>query len=239
MRMNTANRRRFLGALAASAATALAANRLSSQPASAIARPKLVGVACSPRQGKTTRAAVQLALDAAKSAHPELEIELIDLAGLKIPGEVAAGVPLDPGEQDDFPAVADKLAHPHVIGLIVGTPVYMGTMSALCKAFLDRCITFRRDWTLRDKVAGALAVGGSRHGGQDTTVLAVIAALMRQDVIVVGDGKPIGHPGATLQSEKESIDTDESGRASAQGLGRRVAEVALRLAGSANPPAKP
>jgi len=227
--MNPASRRRFLRGLSLSAAGGLAATHVLSQSASGGAGPKLVGVACSPREGKTTRAAVQLALDAAREANPGLEIELIDLAGLRIPGELAAGLPLREGETDDFPQVAEKLADPRVVGLIVGTPVYMGTMSALCKAFLDRCIMFRRTWALRDKVVGAIAVGGSRQGGQDTTVLAVLAALMRQDVIVVGDGKPVAHPGATLQSEKESIEADTTGRASAQGLGRRVAEVALRL----------
>ena len=228
--MNTSSRRRFLRALGLSAAGSVAATQVLSQPSAAGSSPKLVGVACSPRQGKTTRAAVQLALDAAKEAHPELEIELIDLAGLKIPGELAAGVTLEPGQTDDFPQVAEKLADPRVVGVLVGTPVYMGTMSSLCKAFLDRCIMFRRTWALRDKVVGAIAVGGSRQGGQDTTVLAVLAALMRQDVIVVGDGRPTAHPGATLQSEKESLEADTSGRASAQSLGRRVAEVALRLA---------
>jgi multimeric flavodoxin WrbA len=228
--MNKTPRRQFLRAFALSAAGGIAVNRATSQPVASSSRPKLVGVACSPRQGKSTRAAVQLALDAAKEAYPELDVELIDLAGLKIPGELAAGLPLEPGQIDDFPSVAGKLADPRVVGLLVGTPVYMGSMSALCKAFLDRCIVFRRDWALRDKVAGALAVGGSRNGGQDTTVLAVLAALMRQDVIVVGDGKPIGHPGATLQSQQESIASDETGCASAKGLGRRVAEVALRLA---------
>jgi len=228
--MNAASRRRFLRALSLSAASTVAAASDLGQPAAVGFGPKLVGVACSPRPGKTTRAAVQMALDAAKEAHPELKVELIDLAGLKIPGELAAGLPLEPGQTDDFPQIAEKLADPQVIGLLVGTPVYMGTMSALCKAFLDRCILFRRTWALRDKVVGAIAVGGSRQGGQDTTVLAVLAALLRQDVIVVGEGRPTAHPGATLQSEKESLEGDASGRASAEGLGRRVAEVALRLA---------
>jgi multimeric flavodoxin WrbA len=230
--MKSTSRRRFLGVLGASTAGGLAASRAWSQAPAAGKPLKLVGVACSPRKGKTTAAAVRTALAAAKEAYPELEVELIDLAGLKIPGEVAAGVPLEPGQGDDFPQLALKLADPTVAGIIVGTPVYMGSMSALCKAFLDRCITFRKTWALRDKVVGAIAVGGSRQGGQDTTVLALLAALMRQDVIVVGDGKPVSHPGATLQSDKDSIDADEGGRASAQGLGRRVAEVALRLAGS-------
>ncbi len=229
--MNHTTRRKFLGVLGATAAGSFAATRAQAQTSASRQTLKLIGVACSPRKGKsTTLAAVRLALDAAKEAYPALEVELIELAGLKIPGEVAAGVALEPGERDDFPKIAEKLSDPSVGGILVGTPVYMGSMSALCKAFLDRCIQFRKTWALRDKVVGAIAVGGSRQGGQDTTVLAVLAALIRQDVIVVGDGKPTAHPGATLQSEKESINGDEGGVASAKSLGRRVAEVALRLA---------
>lgn len=228
--MKTTTRRKFLGVLGASAAGGLAAKHAEAQEANSGKSLKLLGVACSPRKDKTTTAAVRMALESAKEAYPALEVELIELAGLKIPGDVAAGVPLEPGQRDDFPQVAEKLAGPGVAGIIVGTPVYMGNMSSLCKAFLDRCITFRKNWVLRDKVVGAIAVGGSRQGGQDTTVLSVIAALMRQDVIVVGDGKPTSHPGATLQNEKDSLDADEGGRASAKALGRRVAEVALRLA---------
>ncbi len=33
---------------------------------------------------------------------------------MKIPGEVAAGVPLEPGERDDFPQLAPKLSDPAV-----------------------------------------------------------------------------------------------------------------------------
>ena len=38
-----------------------------------------------------------------------------------------------------------KLAAPGVAGIIIGTPVYFGNMSSLCKAFLDRCIVFHKD----------------------------------------------------------------------------------------------
>lgn len=229
--MTKPNRRTFLGALGVSAASTLAATSSPAQVSTTGSNIKLVGVGCSPRLGKsTTLAAVKTALEAAKEAYPAIEIEVIELAGFKIPGEVAAGVPLEPGARDDFPKVAEKLTDPRVRGIIVGTPTYMGSMSSLCKAFLDRTIAFRKEWLLRDKVVGAIAVGAARQGGQDTTVLAVLAALMRQDVIVVGDGKPGAHPGATLQSQNDSIDGDEGGVASAKCLGKRVAEVALRLA---------
>ena len=49
-------------------------------------------------------------------------------------------------------------------------------------------------------------------------------------MIVVGDGRPTAHCGATLWNNgKDDISHDEAGVATAKNLGRRVAEVALRL----------
>ncbi len=39
---------------------------------------KILGIACSPRKGMTTAAAVQAALDAAKGLDSRIEVELID-----------------------------------------------------------------------------------------------------------------------------------------------------------------
>ncbi|MFW6164520.1 MAG: flavodoxin family protein, partial [Planctomycetota bacterium] len=188
---------------------------------------------CSPRKGKTTAAAVQTCLDAAKAANADIETELIELADLSIPGQVAAGQPLAPGQEDDFPGLIPALADQQVRGMIVGSPVYFSNMSALAKAFLDRCIAFRkRGFALSGKVAGIVAVGGARNGGQELTVQSIQAALLSQEMIVVGTGRPTGRIGATLWSQKGSIEGDEFGLQTARDLGRRVAEVALALAGA-------
>jgi multimeric flavodoxin WrbA len=193
---------------------------------------KIIGVACSLRKGRTTAASMEFCLQAAKAVAPErIDVELIDLAGMKIPAGPAAGLPLAPGEQDDFPKVAAKLSDPKVAGIIVGTPVYFGNMTSLCKAFLERCVAFRKnDFALANKVAGALAVGGARNGGQELTLRSVQTALFAQEMIVVGDGRPTAHWGATLWNNwKDDISKDEIGLKTAQNLGRRVAEVALKL----------
>jgi hypothetical protein len=52
-------------------------------------------------------------------------------------------------------------------------------------------------------------------------------------MIVVGTGKPTARIGATLWSKGGDIAGDEFGISTAKDLGRRVAEVALRMAGSA------
>jgi multimeric flavodoxin WrbA len=200
----------------------------------------ILGICCSPRKGKTTAASLRVCLDAAKATSPRIEVELIELAGMKIPAEVAAGVPLEPGDRDDFPQVAAKISNPTVAALLVGTPVHFGNMSALCKAFLDRCTVFHKDESaLTNKVAGVLAVGAGRNGGVELAVRSVQVALMSQQMIVVGDGRPTGHWGGTVWSGADSVKAspdlditrDELGMATVKNLGRRVAELVLRLAG--------
>lgn len=193
---------------------------------------KIIAVNCSARTGKTTSAALALCLAAAQEKDPNIETELIELGGLSIPAQLAVGLPLRAGETDDFAEIAKKLADPAVAAIIVGSPVYFSNMSALCKAFLDRCMTFRKDgFTLRNKVAGVLAVGSARNGGQELTIQSIQAALMCQDMILVGDGKPSGRIGAALLNVEDSIDADPSGREGARNLGVRAAEVARVIAG--------
>jgi multimeric flavodoxin WrbA len=129
------------------------------------------------------------------------------------------------------------LADPQVAGIVVGTPVYFANMSALCKAFIDRCGVLRKDFALSGKVAGVLAVGGVRSGGQELVIQSVQASLLCHEMVVVGDGRPTGHFGARLWNDgtneetKDDISKDAFGIKTAQNLGRRVAEVALKLHG--------
>lgn len=220
-------RREMMGAAGAVAVVgALGAGAQESAPVM-----KIIAVNCSPRKGKTTAAALQACLDAAKE-QAGVEVELIELGGLSIPAQLAAGLPLRDGEADDFPAIAKKLADPAVGAILVGSPVYFSNMSALCKAFLDRCMAFRKDgFTLRNKVAGVVAVGGARNGGQELTIQSIQAALMCQDMILVGDGKPSGRVGVAFWNVDDSIAQDKPGLDGARNLGARVAEVARALAG--------
>ncbi len=192
---------------------------------------KIVAISCSPRKGQTTATSLKVCLEAAGQVSPNIETELIELAGLKINGNLAAGIPLEPGEKDDFPPLVPRLTDPKVRGIIVGTPVYFGNMSSLCKAFLDRCMAFyRNDLALSNKVGGVLAVGGTRNGGQEVTVQSVQVSLFCQEMVIVGNGRPHSRFGATLWSGAEGgVTKDEFGMTTARNLGRRVAETALRL----------
>lgn len=220
------NRRSFLAAAGVAATGAAFVAGAQGPAAAGSGKVKIVAVSCSPRKGKTTAAGLAFALEGAQSASRDrIETELIELAGMAIPV-------FDPASQEsgDFAQLIPKLSDPGVGGIIVGTPVYFSGMTSLCKAFIDQCMVFRkRGMLLRNRVAGVLAVGGARNGGQELAINGVQAALMCQEMIVVGDGRPTAHTGATLVSSNDSIAGDEFGIATARNLGRHVAEVALQL----------
>lgn len=193
---------------------------------------KIVGVCCSLRAGKSTVAAMQACLEAAKAAAAgKVEIELIDLANLKIPAGPAAGLPLEPGERDDFPPLVPKLSDARVGGIIIGTPVYFGNMSSLCKAFLERSMAFRKDgYTLSNKVGAVVAVGGSRNGGQEQAIKSVQTVLSAQNMLLVGEAKPLCHCGAAVWNKGDDFLKDKNNQDTIRSVGQRVAEVALLVA---------
>ena len=231
-------RRKFLGtagaaaAVGAAAGTAAAAAEKTKPSGKSI---KIVGIGCSPREESSTAVAVQACLDAAKAVCPEkIEVELIKLAGMRINGNLAAGIPLEPGERDDFPKLVPKLSDPAVAGIVIGSPVYFGNMSSLCKAFLERLMVFRKDgFKLSNKVAGVLAVGGARNGGQELTITSIQTSLFCQEMIIVGESRPTAHFGSAVWNNKQfdGVANDEVGMSVVGNLGRRVAQVALMVAG--------
>jgi len=197
---------------------------------------KIVGVSCSPRKGKSTHFALETCLSAARDSSENIATELIDLAEMKFNGCIACGKcmkKLACSQDDDFKGIISILSDPQLAGLIVATPVYFGTMSSQGKAFLDRCVIFRRNGImLRDKVGGVIAVGAFRNGGQETAIHAVHAAMLIQDMILVGDGHTTSHFGGTLWSgHPDGFEKETAGLDTARNLGRRVAEVAARIHG--------
>ena len=178
-----------------------------------------------------TAGALKIALEAAKAVSPDtIETELIELAGKNLHAEIAAGIELAEGQTDDFLPIAKKLGDPNVAGIIIGTPVYFSSMSSPCKDFIERLGVFRKqDFALSNVVAGVLAVGGARHGGQEMAITSVQATLHCQEMIVVGAGRKTSRFGACIWAGAEEGVEEATNRTAAEDLGRRVAEVALAL----------
>jgi len=218
------NRRKFFTtSIAAGAAATLASTTAKAADKKSL---RILGVSCSPRKGKTTATAVKAALDAAKEVDPRIEVELIDLGGMQIAG--SSGTSSQPS--DDFEKILPKLKDPVPDGLIIGSPSYFRTMSALCKAFLERLAVLRKpDLLLADTPVGVLAVGAYRNGGQELVIGQIQAAMLCHEAVIVG-GKPGAHQGATLWNAfNDDITKDEFGMATAKQLGTRVAEAAIQL----------
>lgn len=219
------SRRNFVGATATAALAGSFAAITTARAASPGGAPlKILGISCSPRKGMTTAKAVQTALDAAKSVSPRIMVELIDLGGLSFSGYS----PTPP--QDDFTAILPKLQDPAVAGIIIGSPSYFRGLSALCKAFIERCAPLREPKMLLDgKPLGVIATGGFRNGGQELVIEQIQVAMLCFGMLPVG-GRPPAFQGGTVQSTKDSIDGDELGLTTARNTGLRVADFAVRLA---------
>lgn len=193
---------------------------------------KIIGISASPRKSKSTHFLLEQCLhEASQTAADmgrELEVELVDLASLKINGCIACGKCTKGilcSQQDDFQQLIPKFNDPEIAGLILATPVYMGSMTSQAKAFLDRSVLYRRNGFLfKNKLGGVITVGGSRNGGQELTIQAVHAAMMIHDMIVVGNGSHFG--GAGWSNHPDGYQGDTTGIDTARQLGRRMTEVA-------------
>jgi len=219
------DRREFVGKVLLSGTAVSVAPTLSVAGEAGAVR--IVGVSCSPREGKTTATAIKAALEEAKKVDKRITTTLMDLGGSNFSGWT--GQPQK--DKDDFDLILPQLRDPIPYGLIIGSPVYFRSMSALCKAFLERLAVLRKPkLLLGDKPVGVLAVGSYRNGGQELVIEQIQTAMLCHKMMVVG-GKPPALQGATLWNKyKDDITKDEFGIESARKLGARVAEAALRLA---------
>jgi multimeric flavodoxin WrbA len=227
------NRRRFLETAGAVAAAGIIAGAKPVQaedaPAPAKTKVKIMAICGSHRKGKTTATALQMALDSAKTVSPDIEVELIELVDFKLEPAAPGGA-----TTDDYDKLGAKITDPSVGGIIFGSPVYFSSMSSRMKMFIEHFGPYKKSGALSNKVAGLLTVAGARSGGQESVALSMVPPLLGVEMIMVGDGRPTGHSGATLWNNAgDDITKDEWGCATAKGLGKRVAEVALRIAGKA------
>ena len=224
MKPESVNRRNFIATAGVAALAATATSAVAADAGGGGKTLKILGVACSARKGMTTAKAVQAALDAARSVDARVQVELIDLGGLSIAG----WSPTPP--QDDFAAILPKLQDPALAGLIIGSPSYFRGLSALCKAFIERCAPLREPtMVLEGKPVGVVSVGAFRNGGQELVIEQIQVAMLCFGMIPVG-GRPPAFQGGTVLSTKDDISGDELGLGTARNTGLRVADFTLRLA---------
>lgn len=110
-------------------------------------------------------------------------------------------------------------------GIIFGSPVYFGSISAQLKAFFDKTRKLRGEKVLYNKVAAGITVGASKYGGQETTLKALHDIMLVHGMIIVGDGyheDDCGHHGVGAHRPAAS---DEYAIKRADILAKRLVEV--------------
>jgi multimeric flavodoxin WrbA len=195
---------------------------------------KILAINCSPRKGKTTQKSLEACLEACREVSDEITTPIIELADLKIGGCVACGYcasHLACSQDDDFNSLIPLLTDPELGAVIIATPVYLGSMTSQCKAFLDRSVVLGRNGQLwKNKVGGVIAVGQVRNGGQELTIGGVQAAMLCHNMVIVSGGTKEAHFGASLFSNSQAgVDADDIGLGAARNVGTRVAELAMSL----------
>ncbi len=148
-------------------------------------------------------------------------------------------LPAVPPEGAPYAGPADLL---ECAGLLLGSPTRFGNMAAPLKHFLDGTGSEWLSGTLRGKPAGVFTSSTSMHGGQESTLLTMSVPLLHHGMVLVGvpysesalsttrtGGSPYG--ASHLAPEPEHTEPSADEVRVATHLGRRVAEVALRLEG--------
>ena len=158
-----------------------------------------------------------------------------------VPAVSANTAASEPGVPDEGPPYATNSDLSECAGLIMGSPTRFGNMAAALKYFLDGTGSDWLSGTLIGKSAGVFTSTNTLHGGQESTLLSMSLPLIHHGMVIVGvpysesalfetttGGTPYG--ASHVAPEQTATQPSEAEAKIAQHLGRRVAEIALKLA---------
>ncbi len=186
---------------------------------------KVIGISGSPRDNGNTAILVKEALNKAKECGAE--IEFINLSGLELNPCTACNVCKDEGQciiNDDLNEIFDIMANAD--GIIIGSPVYFGGVSSQVKMLIDRSRPLRKGFQLGNKIGGAISVGASRNGGQETTIRQIHDFMLIHNMIIVGDNEPTAHYGGTgVGGAVGDCNNDNHGLETSKNLGEKIVSV--------------
>lgn len=202
---------------------------------------KILGVCGSPRK-ESTYYALEQAL-AAASALSGVETELLALKGLSFSPCIHCNKCIRDDSaictlyQDDLTPHLHKLLDAD--GIILASPVYAMNVTPQMAMFLSR---YRGGWTLlknnpdhfAKKVGGAIAVGGTRNGGQER-VIDNLNGFFSTNGITPANGGLCVYTGASVWSKdkgRQGAMEDYVGMDRCRRIGEKVARLAAALQGT-------
>lgn len=72
-------------------------------------------------------------------------------------------------------------------GIVIGSPTYYGSMAAEIKKFLDESVSFHGK--LDTKIGAAFSSAANLAGGNETTIVSILQAMLIHGMIIMGDPK--------------------------------------------------
>ena len=151
---------------------------------------------------------------------------------------------VEPEVPESGPPYATQADLSECDGLVIGSPTRFGNMAAPLKYFLDGTSALWLSGALAGKPAAAFTSTGTMHGGQESTLLTMMLPLLHHGMLLVGlpftaaalsrtrtGGTPYG--ASHLAGEQGQVRLSDDERELAKLLGRRVADVAVRLRAAA------
>jgi NAD(P)H dehydrogenase (quinone) len=126
-------------------------------------------------------------------------------------------------------------------GILFGTPTRYGNMIAQLKRLIDSTAQLWMEGALEGKPAGLFTSTATTHGGQETTLLTSMIPLLHLGMII--SGVPYSTPGmlhtegrggtpygaTTVAGQKNELKPAKEDLEIATALGRRIAEIAMKL----------
>ncbi len=106
-------------------------------------------------------------------------------------------------------------------GIIVGSPVYFGQMTAKVKHMFDDSVAVHKQ--LEGKVGAAFTSSGGTASGAETTLLGIVQAMLVHGMIVQGNAED-KHYGVAVQGSPKAEDLQ-----ACEALGSKVAKLVSKL----------
>lgn len=114
--------------------------------------------------------------------------------------------------------------------ILIGSPTYFASVSAQLKALSERSLPLRTDnYKLSGKVGGAIAVGGSRNGGQEFVLREIQNWMLLQEMVIVADRKTAHFGGIAVGRNPGDVLNDDTGLTTVENLAEKVFETASKF----------
>ncbi len=136
---------------------------------------------------------------------------------------IAEGARMEDGVEAELSRIQDFPAKKALEydGIIMGSPTYYGSMAAEVKKFFDDSVAFHGK--LSGKVGAAFSSAANVGGGNETTVVSILNAMLVHGMVIQGDAAgdhygPVSIGGPDARVEKQC-----------RALGRKVAALVKKI----------